>query len=75
MVGVESGPHKELRVALDRLCAAPRYGALGMADELILLNQDARLFRDDALAVKAPDGAVRFLILHESYQRAVAAHG
>ena len=75
LVGVESGPHKELRVALDRLCAAPRYGALGMADELILLTQDARLFRDDALAVKAPDGAVRFLILHESYQRAVAAHG
>ena len=75
LVGVESGPHKELRVALDRLCSAPRYGALGMADELILLTQDARLFRDDALAVKAPDGAVRFLILHESYQRAVAAHG
>ncbi len=75
LVGVESGPHKELRVALDRLCAAPRYGALGMADELILLTQDARLFRDDALAVKAPDGAVRFLILHESYHRAVAAHG
>ena len=75
LVGVESGPHKELRVALDRLCSAPRYGALGMADELILLTADARLFRDDALAAKAPDGAVRFLILHESYQRAVAAHG
>ena len=75
LVGVESGPHKELRVALDRMRAAPRYGALGMADELILLTADAVVFRDDALAVKAPDGAPRFLILNESYQRAVAAHG
>jgi hypothetical protein len=75
LVGVESGPHKELRVALDRMRAAPRYGALGMADELILLTADAVVFRDDALAVKAPDGAPRFLILNESYQRAVAAYG
>lgn len=75
LVGVESGPHKELRVALDRMRAAPRYGALGMADELILLTADAVVFRDDALAAKAPDGAPRFLILNESYQRAVAAYG
>ena len=75
LVGVESGPHKELRVALDRLCSAPRYGALGMADELILLTADARVFRDDAMAAKSPDGALRFLILNESYHRAVAAHG
>ena len=75
LVGVESGPHKELRVALDRMRAAPRYGALGMADELILLTADAVAFRDDALAAKAPDGAARFLILNESYHRAVAAHG
>lgn len=75
LVGVESGPHKELRVALDRMRSAPRYGALGMADELILLTADAVAFRDDALAAKAPDGAARFLILNESYHRAVAAHG
>ena len=75
LVGVESGPHKELRVALDRMRAAPRYGALGMADELILLTADAVVFRDDAVAAKAPDGAPRFLILNESYQRAVAAYG
>ena len=48
LVGVESGPHKELRVALDRMRSAPRYGALGMADELILLTADAVAFRDDA---------------------------
>ena len=74
LVGVESGPHKELRVALQRLGANPRYGALHMADELILLTDSAVLYRDDQ-TVKSPNGALRFLITNDGYQAAVRAHG
>ena len=75
MVGVESGPHKELRVALQRLGSNPRYGALRMADELILLTAGAVIYRDDAVAVTAPDGASRFLITNVGYHDAINEYG